>query len=600
MLKCRKSVCAVILAVGLSGCLSTGSTGQTTNSGNANAAALPSESAVAGNERVIVIPDKPNDTINKARTANFSTYKQKYSKTPHEFYARLVSEGSTAIPDPTKCIDPSFWQRARTLFSEDAVSIALFVDIAGPDGATLVKRLPLFSRAEKENGNDRCRVYISSSRLTPLYNMPPDAVFSLKFYLEYSKATDFKLTETVGKTIGVLSTAFTGPGFLAVAETAKQVASQVEKIESELDDAGATLTAGLNVDETLTILGDPSHDAIVFSLRGISSDWGGIELSDQIETYVQVSLDIRESVFRENGGVFPKTPSKYLNVDMPRHEHTTINDLATVEDGTGPKASNFELLDATEQVHIDRYAGLCRSLRQYLSNNYGLNSSDELLARVAFLRSYGRYWREPAFRSEDCLSDAEQQRLKALVGWELPAGMEQLNRDAVIVRFSNIIASILKSPGGIRKKRLADLTAGGDFYVVPPSDKAFGLDAEADYFEAADGLDWIASIPRMQNTVCYQATKNQLTSTAMVVRVANHKPVALGIEFDRPVAFPAGFDGTDVNAVEQLVKGIKIQSLTFDSFENVRNLVVAPENWPTSSTSSDCQSVISTAVASNG
>ncbi|PKR58452.1 hypothetical protein COO92_12005 [Thalassospira lohafexi] len=548
----------------------------------------------------MIIPDTPNDTINRARTANFTSYKQKYSKKPHEFYARLVSTGSTAVSDPTKCIDPSFWRQARTLFSEDAVSIALFVDIAGPDGSTLVKRLPLFSRAEKEKGNDRCRVYISSSRLTPLYNMPPDAVFSLKFYLEYSKATDFKLTETVGKTIGVLSTAFTGPGFLAVAETANQVASQVEKIESELDDAGATLTAGLDVDETLSILGDPTHDAIVFSLRGISSDWGGIELSDQIETYVQISLDIRESVFRENGGAFPKTPTKYLNVDMPRHEHTTINDLATVEDGTGPKASNFELLDPGQQSHIDRYAGLCRSLRQYLSNNYGLNSSDELLARAAFLRSYGRYWREQAFRSDDCLSEVEQQRLKTLVGWELPAGIEQLNRDAVIVRFSNIIASILKSPGGIRKKRLADLTAGSGFYVVPASSAEFGLDVDADYFEEVDALDWIGSIPRMRNTVCYQATKSQLISIAMVVRVANQKPVALGIEFEKPVAFPDGFDGTDVNAVEAIVKGIKIQSLTFDSFENIRNLVVAPENWPTSSTSSDCQSVISAAVASNG
>jgi hypothetical protein len=552
-----------------------------------------------GESQEILQIDSMKDAVHKVRTDSYESIVSNQDNLG-EFYVRLRAEGRAAIPDPKKCVNRNWITKARQLFSSEASSVALFAKIVGPDSQTLIERLPLLSINIDESSSENCRSYVVHDRdISPLYKA--EGAFNLEFSIEYSKESDIGFSEAAGGAMSLLASAYTGNSFVVATETRSAVTAATKSIDDALSNAGPRTSIN-TIPTSLTPLGTPSHDALLFSLRGVkATSWGGVSITDDNQAFMLVSLQIRESIFRTNNGKYMRSSADYLRVPLPRHEHTTLSDLLTREDGIGPKKDAL----AGSSSSATAFATQCRILRGYLSNNVGLTNTDELFARAAILFNYSMYKQNASIRSDACLTVEEEERLVSLAGknWSVDQQRLGIDRSLLLRGFGEKLArSFATPPNPIRLRRLENLIADTSKFVLALYEQNLTSNEENGYQDAIaqDALALFKQLPATSSVSCLQAPTGRFSKFGLVVQFSGtNKVAAVGVELAEPVRVKDDFDPASEEDIDEVVSEMKISEIHIGPLAEVGGGFSMPNGWPYTNTNANCQALVAATLAEN-
>lgn len=442
-----------------------------------------------------------------------------------KFYARLVVRGQMALSDPHECVSRGLASAIRRLFFKSAGGAELLVTPyhVNKDEKLYQKPLPVLlvklnegneGTIDKENCFTKVLGQKTTIAITPYFRVDSNSRFKVDFQIGYWKDNDFVFSKQITDEIVKAHEAVPGFGWVAAKLTEKKLTDVLRKIESQLN------TNWQNASKDLRTEAIPasSQEAILFSLKKFNlKKFTGVRIDKEVGAVALFSIERRDSLFKEGGRYF--SDSRTI-LDSELVDGKSFRDLLKQNELDGIDDAQFEAVNAESDSvkKKSRFAKLCISLADAISNQMKLTLNDRRLLTYAALREYSPYNDDISIRSDKCLNEKDLDFL-ASIGFKLKYIRKNWSNRPLTGRLSKLLAVLSGS------KNLSDITDEkdkGDWYVRKH--------ALVVLHKRANGDDWPAEIKGGEAPKAVKELSGmQLTCYAVLPKVSQQLLFALAL-----------------------------------------------------------------------
>lgn len=323
------------------------------------------------------------------------------------YYVRLVADSNANELNNQLCLGQNTISAIRRLFSEDASSTAVSVDIKLPGSENFRVTLPILTMSTneaREAGSDEpsCYTFALSGSISPLVRIEPGSQsIVLQFNVNYSNASNGEYMRLLAQAAQTATSSFSTGTWIANQLSANTLEVLADNLQSRID---SNLSGRIKNIRTVSLGLDEAGKGFAVSLRRIEqSALTGSRISDSYGAVARIRLDPILSIFA-SGDRWVTDSTEVLGINIQTEQNRSIRSIFGQIETIAIDIQTLEQFDVDGEDAQKQIARPCRLLDNYLNRNMGLTRRDRLIVKWALLDLYIGYPATPKIHNEACIS----------------------------------------------------------------------------------------------------------------------------------------------------------------------------------------------------